>query len=274
MKLQKVLHSKRTFSYFEKKIKIMLPTENLENLPIRDHFRLRGANGTRMDGLSDGVFALAIAILLISSSVPSNYQELTQFVFDIIPFSICILFVYWIWNSLSNFNVRYGMEDPGTSFLKMCLLFFVLFYVYPLKFLMSWQVKYFAAIFSGNIEERYQELNSMIPFYKLPELMVIYGVGFILIYLITYLLHRRAYQRREALHLNEREVLETKFSMRYYFATGSVGVISVSLAIVSILLEYPLGALFAGVAYNLIWVFVIINMRYEKRKLAEFGMEK
>ncbi|MFK8005971.1 MAG: TMEM175 family protein [Saprospiraceae bacterium] len=251
----------------------MLTKENLNNLPVQNHFRLRGVNGTRMDGLSDGVFALAIAILLISSSVPSNYQELTQFVFDIIPFSICILFVYWIWNSLSNFNIRYGMEDPRTSFLKMCLLFFVLFYVYPLKFLMSWQVKYFTAIFSGNLSESYQELNSMIPFTKLPELMVIYGAGFILIYTITYFLHRRAYQHREALQLNEREILETQFSMRHYFATGSVGVISVFLAIVSILLEFPLGALFAGVAYNLIWIFVIINVRYEKKKLAEFGME-
>ncbi|MFK7773805.1 MAG: TMEM175 family protein [Saprospiraceae bacterium] len=251
----------------------MLPPEKLENLPIRDHFRLRGVDGTRMDGLSDGIFALAVAVLLISSSVPSNYQELTQFVFDIIPFSICILFVYWIWNSLSNFNIRYGMEDPKTSFLKMCLLFFVLFYVYPLKFLMSWQVKYFSAVFSGDFGEKYQELNTMIPFSKLSELMVIYGVGFILIYIIIYLLHRRAYQYREALQLNEREILETQFSMRHYFATGSVGVISVFLALVSILLEYPLGAMFAGVAYNLIWIFVIINVRHEKKKLAEFGME-
>lgn len=251
----------------------MLPIKNLENLPIQDHFRLRGVNGTRMDGLCDGVFALAIAVLLISSSVPSNFQELSQFLFDIIPFSICILFVYWIWNSLSNFNIRYGMDDSRTAMLKMSLLFFVLIYVYPLKFLMSWQVKYFSAIFSGSVNEKYQELNAMIPFTKLPELMVIYGVGFIFIYTITYLLHRRAYQCREALQLNEREVLETQFSMRYYIATGSVGVISVFIAIVSILLAYPLGALFAGLAYNLIWVFVRINLRYEKRKLAELGME-
>ena len=251
----------------------MLPIENVENLPVRDHFRLRGVNGTRMDGLSDGIFALAIAILLISSSVPTNYQELTQFVFDIIPFSICILFVYWIWNSLSTFNLRYGMEDHRTSFLKMGLLFFVLFYVYPLKFLMSWQVKYFSAIFSGNFRGKYAELNTMIPFTKLSELMVIYGVGFILIFLLLYFMYRRAYRNRETLQLNDREILETQFSMRHYFATGSVGVISVFLALVSILLGYPLGAMFAGVAYNLIWIFIMINARYEKRKIAEFGME-
>ena len=251
----------------------MLTQENLDNFPIQDHFRLRGLNGTRMDGLTDGIFALAVAILLISSSVPTNYQELLQFVFDIIPFSICILFVYWIWNSLSTFNVRYGMDDHRTSFLKMCLLFFVLFYVYPLKFLMSWQVKYFSAVSSGNLGDKYQELNTMIPFTRLPELMVIYGVGFILIYIIIYLLYRQGYKRREELQLNEREILETQFSMRYYFATGSVGVISVFLALVSILLEFPLGAMFAGIAYNLIWVFIIINTRYEKKKLAELGME-
>ena len=50
------------------------------------HFRVRETGGSRLEALSDGVFALAIAILLISSSVPSNYQELLLFVQDIIPF--------------------------------------------------------------------------------------------------------------------------------------------------------------------------------------------
>jgi len=71
------------------------------------------------------------------------------------------------------------MQDSKTSHLKMALLFFVLFYVYPLKFLMTWQTKYFSAIFSGTIRERYTELNGMIPFENLPELMMVYGVGFL-----------------------------------------------------------------------------------------------
>ena len=127
----------------------MLTKENLKNAPVLEHFRLRGINGTRMDGLTDGVFALAIAVLLISSQVPKNYNELLQFIYDLLPFSICIIFIYWIWRSLTVFNLRYGMQGSKTSHIKMALLFFVLFYVYPLKFLMTWQTKYFNVLFTG-----------------------------------------------------------------------------------------------------------------------------
>ena len=68
--------------------------KNLDKLPIDDHFRLRGYAGTQMDGLTDGIFALAVAVLLISSSVPSNFEELIIFVYDLIPFALCILFIY------------------------------------------------------------------------------------------------------------------------------------------------------------------------------------
>ena len=247
----------------------MISNENLNDYPIQGNFRLRGHKGTHMDGLTDGVFALAIAILLISSSVPTNYQELLAFVYDIFPFSICIIFIYWIWRALKNFNLRYGLNDSRTSLLKMALLFFLLFYVYPLKFLMSWQFKYFAAISSGKVRERYAEINNMIPFQKLSELMIIYGVGFFAIFFIIYLLYKRAYQAKVSLQLNEIEILETEFSMRQYLGVAGVGAISVVIALMSIIFNFTLGAMFAGLAYNLIWIFMIYESKYEKKKLAE-----
>lgn len=50
--------------------------ESLDQLPVNNHFRLREHKGTQMNGLTDGIFALAVAFLLISSSVPRNYDEL------------------------------------------------------------------------------------------------------------------------------------------------------------------------------------------------------
>ncbi|MFT4761806.1 MAG: hypothetical protein ACI9XO_000288 [Paraglaciecola sp.] len=129
---------------------------------------------------------MAVAVLLISSSVPANFEELVGFVYDLLPFAFCILFIYWIWRALSIFNLRYGLEDITTIKLKICLMFFVLFYIYPLKFLMSWQVKYFSAIFSGELGQRYQELSAMIPFSKIPHLMIIYGTGFIFVFFHSY----------------------------------------------------------------------------------------
>lgn len=250
-----------------------MENQNLNTLPFRDHFHLRGHQGTKMDGLTDGIFALGVAVLLISSSVPTNFTELLNFVYDLLPFSLCIIFIYWIWQALTRFNLRFGLEDVRTDQLKMMLMFFVLFYIYPLKFLMSWQVKYFSAIFAGELYERYSELSEMIPFSKLPHLMIIYGLGFAAIFFILYLLNKRAFKQRKTLLLNPREVLETKLTMRRYFAFGAVGLISIFIAIISILSSKSEGAILAGITYNLIWIFVIYDAKYSKKKITELEGE-
>ena len=55
--------------------------ENLNN----SGFKLRGVGATRIEALSDGVFAIAIALLLISASFPETYAELRIFMYDFIP---------------------------------------------------------------------------------------------------------------------------------------------------------------------------------------------
>ena len=103
--------------------------------------------------------------------------------------------------------------------------------------------------------------------------MIIYGTGFSVIFFLIYLLYKRAYDKRSELELDEREILETQFSMRQYLSVASVGIISILVALVSILLSFPPGAILAGMVYNLIWIFIIYEKKYEERKLAEMGME-
>ncbi|MDH3708613.1 MAG: TMEM175 family protein [Cyclobacteriaceae bacterium] len=79
---------------------------HLQQSRALEHFEVRGDGSSRLEALSDGVFALAIAILLLSSSVPKNFQELWAFVVDIVPFGICMLFIYWIWRQQVTFFMR------------------------------------------------------------------------------------------------------------------------------------------------------------------------
>ena len=55
------------------------------------HFTLRGESTQRLDAISDGVFALAVAMLLLSSSVPQHFEELFVFLYDAVPFFVCML---------------------------------------------------------------------------------------------------------------------------------------------------------------------------------------
>ena len=234
-----------------------------------ENFVPRGDGSSRLEALSDGVFSLAIAILLLSSSVPENFDQLWLFVVDIVPFGICMLFIYWIWRQQATFFMRYGLLDAKTAALNMILLFFVLFYVYPLKFLMSWLIKYFAAMFSGNFEQRVGALQEMIPYFKIPQLMIIYSVGFICICLVLFLMYRHAYHHREALGLSAVEEYETQYSINDKLSQGLVGVASVLLALASMAFQNAIGSILAGVIYNLIWVISIFQFKKREKVLAK-----
>ena len=96
------------------------------------------------------------------------------------------------------------MQDATTFALNAILLFVVLFYVYPLKFLFSLLT---SGIWGGTRVGAQQP--QPITGADVPTLMTIYGLGFIAVYLVLALLNRHAYRLRERLQLNESEQLLT-----------------------------------------------------------------
>src|SRR6476646_7585910 len=100
-------------------------------------FRLRGREVARLESFSDAVFGFALTLLVVSLDVPKSFADLLATMRGFPAFAICFLLLAVIWNSHYKFCRRYGLDDGTARFLTCVLLFLVLFYVYPLKFLFN-----------------------------------------------------------------------------------------------------------------------------------------
>src|SRR6185369_7143629 len=100
-------------------------------------FRLRGKEVSRLEALSDGVFALALTLLIVAVEVPSSFDDLLNVFRGFPAFAVCFAVLIWFWHTHYEFFRRYGLTDGPTLILNSALLFLVLFYVYPLKFVFS-----------------------------------------------------------------------------------------------------------------------------------------
>src|SRR5260221_2727541 len=106
-------------------------------------FRWRSHEVSRTEGLSDAVFGFAITLLVVSLEVPKTYSELMQTMRGFGAFAISFTLLFMVWFNQYKFFRRYGLQDNLTVFLNAILLFVVLFYVYPLKFLFTLLISLF-----------------------------------------------------------------------------------------------------------------------------------
>ncbi len=176
-------------------------------------FKFRGVDNTRIEALSDGVFAIAIGLLLLSSRNPETYADLEKFMVDFVPFGATISLLMVIWYQHYLFFIRYGLKDPLTVAVNTFLLFLLLFYVYPLKFLMQVLYKMITYAFTGDSRGFDDLFTTMLPLRDAPQLMIYYGMGAVLIFMTISALYMIALMKKSSLNLTPQEEFETKSSM-------------------------------------------------------------
>jgi uncharacterized membrane protein len=186
-------------------------------------FRLRGHEVKRIETFSDGVFAFAVTLLIVSLEVPKTFEELLISMRGFAAFAICFTLLMLVWHEQNVFFRRYALDDKISILLNACLIFIVLFYVYPLKFL-------FSLLFSDSIYPPGKNPFS-IRDDQVPQLMVIYGIGYVAIYSIFFLLYFHALRKQQALELNAMEVFDTRTRMFAQLIMVIVGVCSIIFAL-------------------------------------------
>jgi uncharacterized membrane protein len=176
---------------------------------------------SRVEGFSDAVFAFAITLLVVSLEVPKTYNELLVAIRGFPEFAICFALLFQVWWRHYRFFRTYDLEDNTVIALTAFLLFVVLFYVYPLKFL--WSLP-FAQLEGRRIPD------DVITTAQQPGLLAIYGAGVTAVFSILALLYRHAYRLREHLGLTPEETLAAKTQIYSNATLAGWGIVSITFA--------------------------------------------
>src|SRR5688500_3767128 len=175
-------------------------------------FRLRGREVSRVEAFSDVVFGFALTLIVVSLEVPTSYAELMNTMRGLPAFAICFALLTWVWHVHHTFFRRYALTDEITIALNTALLFIVLFYIYPMKFLFSFVTGEIIGPMNGR------------------GLMIIYGLGFVGIFALFLLMYAHAYRLRDELELNQVEVYDTVTNMWMYASYIAIGLLSCAIA--------------------------------------------
>jgi len=204
----------------------------------------------RIETFSDGVFAFAVTLLIVSLEVPHSFDELITTMRGFFGFGISFFLLVFIWQEQHRFYRLYGMDDGGTLRLNITLLFLVLFYVYPLKFLFS--------LFFGDMIFGEGKSPFTIKAEQVPTLMAVYALGFIAIYFLFFLMYYRARKKSTLLGMTPLERFDCGSTMYRMIIMVSIGICSLLIAIF-----LPKGSSgMAGYVYFLLWPAITIFYRF------------
>lgn len=177
---------------------------------------------TRIEGFSDAVFGFALTLLVISLGTPNSQSELELIIRRSVPFALTFAMVCYIWWEHNLFFRRYGLQDAWTAFLNSVLLFVVLFYVYPLKFLATMLLGHALRLPPADIPQVASGRN----------VLLLYSTGVVLIFGLFVLLYRHAWSKRAVLELSLEGQTTLRYKRRAHVISAGLGVLSIILALI------------------------------------------
>lgn len=216
-------------------------------------FQWRGGSVTRIENLSDIIFALALGMIVSSGARPETFEQLTAHLATIVPISAAFAVLFMIWNAHYVFFRRYGVADGWIVFLNCLLLLLVLFTAYPLRFIFD---SFFGYIWGVTTQDWDFMREANLTFETSGTIMGYFCVGYALIFLVISQMYAYALRKTDLLGLSPIEEAMTRQSV-WYFRAQIMIIVTVGLLALFTPVRAFAGALmffFWPAAYLIAWL--------------------
>ena len=182
-------------------------------------------DSTRLETFSDAVFAFSATLLVVSLEVPESFPDLIDDLRGFVAFGLRFAALLMLWSVHHAYFRRYPLADGLNIILNACLLFVILFYVYPLKFMSEGLV---STIMGDPANMGMRSVDD------LALMFILYSAGFVAIFFFVALMYWHAYHKSAHLKLTLIQKKEAAFFTRHYMILAGVGVLSIITAILKI----------------------------------------
>jgi uncharacterized membrane protein len=233
-----------------------ISTITIDVMAQRIAFRYRSHEVSRLEAFSDVVFGFALSLIVISLEVPKTYDELMETMRGILPFGLCFLIFISLWLEHHEFFKRYALQDKMTIFLNTVLLFVILFYIYPMKFMF--------VLMGREILGHAEKMT----WTQAQNLFTVYGLGFVAVNWLFAALYWHADRQSDALELNAVERLDTREKIYDSLLTGAFGIFSIALAHTAINFAGPVYFLLVIPKTAVPWIMGVKRSKLEDAMLA------
>ncbi len=222
-------------------------------------FRQRGLDMTRIESFTDAAFAFALTLLVISLDPPTTMQTLSAALVHVPGFVLAAVMLMVFWNAHHRWSRRYGLDDSATIILSCLLVFTVLVFVYPLRFMMNALVSAMANSVGLSIGPDMHTLG-IVGVRDANQMFVIYGIGFMTMSIAIALLNLHAWRHRESLELTASERTETRVELATWAVLSAAGLLSTLTAAL-----FPDSIPVAGWPYCLLGIVLPLCQRHMRK---------